>query len=149
MASALSWLAAVCSWAWALARCGEFTGSDRLWILSCAVRFSSVVSWFLIVFSSALSVFVAVAVRLVRYAAANALAQAADCWADRDVQLIWSTEEFAGTATEMFFTRAWGVSDECRSLAAMAATELDWTICTSVSRLTALLVRPPATAPPP
>ena len=31
----------------------------------------------------------------------------------------------------------------------MAATELDWTICTSVSRLTALLVRPPATAPLP
>ena len=80
-------------------------------MLSCAVRFSSAVSWFLIDFSSALSVFVAVAVRLVRYAAANALAQAADCSADRAVQLIWSTEEFAGTATEMFFTRAWGVSD--------------------------------------
>ena len=30
----------------------------------------------------------------------------------------------------------------------MAATLLDLTICASVSRLTALLVRPPATAPP-
>ena len=52
-------------------------------MLSCAVRFSSAVSWSLIDFSSVLSVFAAVAVRLVRYAAANALAQAADCSADR------------------------------------------------------------------
>ena len=112
LARALSWLADVCSSAWALARCGEFTGSDRLWMVSCAVRFSSAFSWPLMVFSSALLAFDAVALRLARYAVANALAHAAACWAVRAEQLIWRTEEFAGTATEMVFTRAAGVSDE-------------------------------------
>src|SRR5581483_6543310 len=78
--------------------------------------------------------------------AANALAQAADCPAVRARQLIWSTEEFAGTATDTFRTRTAGETADCRLRAASAATVADWTICTSVSRLTAPLVRPPATA---
>lgn len=148
LASALSWLLAVCTWASALARWGEFTGSEWIWMVSWAVRRCKVASSPCTVRSCALVVLAALAVRLRRYAAPKALAHAAADRADAAWQPICSTEEFAGTVTKTWATSAVGVSGECRARAAIAATAPDWMICTSVSRLIALLVRPLATEPP-
>ncbi len=112
------------------------------------VLFSRLVSSRRTVFSWESTVAAAVPLRFWRYAAAKALAQTEDCAGDLAWQLICRTDELAGTATDTFASRAVVDSGVRRVRAAMVATLLDLTICDSVSRLTALLVRPPATAAP-
>ena len=88
------------------------------------VLFSRLVSSLRTVFSWESVVAAAVALRFCRYATAKALAQAEACRGELAWQLICSTEEFAGTATDTCPSRASSSERRVQVRAAMAATRL-------------------------
>src|SRR5215470_14223515 len=88
------------------------------------------------VFSFAIDFSSALALRFCRYAAANAFAHVAAPGPVGASHAIVSTCEFGGTVTVTCLASSYDVSELCIDRPAIAATEHDFTSCTSVSRFT-------------